>query len=115
MNNPNPLTEVSPIAFAQRWQTTDNLQLIDVREPFELDIVALPGFQNLPLSQFEQWSPRITVDFDPHAETYVLCHHGVRSAQMCQWLQQNGFAQVINIQGGIHLYALTVERHLARY
>ncbi|MBV5259900.1 rhodanese [Synechococcus moorigangaii CMS01] len=115
MRDPNTLTEITPLAFAERQQTTPNLQLIDVREPFELDIVALPGFHNLPLSQFDQWSSRIAVDFDPQAETYVLCHHGVRSAQMCQWLQQNGFTQVINIQGGIHLYALSVQPSLPRY
>ncbi|BAW97252.1 rhodanese-like domain containing protein [[Synechococcus] sp. NIES-970] len=109
------IREIQPDAFAQRQAETKALQLIDVREPFELEIVALEGFQNLPLSQFEQWSPRIAVDFDPTAETYVLCHHGMRSAQMCQWLLQNGFVNVINIAGGIHSYALSVDRQLPRY
>ncbi|AMA09633.1 rhodanese [Picosynechococcus sp. PCC 73109] len=118
MTNPssNPqLQAVSPTVFAQRVAMTESLQLIDVREPDELEIVALPGFTNLPLSQFEQWAARIAVDFDPQAETYVLCHHGVRSAQMCYWLQQQGFTQVINIEGGIHLYTLSVDQSLPRY
>lgn len=113
--DPQQITEIYPHEFAQRYAETETLQLIDVREPFEVEIVALAGFQNLPLSQFQDWSPRIAVDFDPTAETYVLCHHGVRSAQMCQWLLQNGFENVINIAGGIHAYALDVDRQLPRY
>jgi rhodanese-related sulfurtransferase len=114
MNLP-PIREIQPHDFVQRRAEVDHLQLIDVREPFEVEIVSLEGFQNLPLSEFQLWSSRITVDFDPSLETYVLCHHGVRSAQMCQWLQQNGFENVINIAGGIHAYAMDVDRQLPRY
>lgn len=106
---PQAIAEISVTEFAQRLTQTAHPQLIDVREPFEIELAAIPGFHNLPLSQFDQWSPRIAVDFDPHAETYVLCHHGVRSAQMCQWLQHNGFTQVINIQGGIDAFARRVD------
>jgi rhodanese-related sulfurtransferase len=112
---PQAIAEITVSEFAQRLTQADQPQLIDVREPFELELAALPDFQNLPLSQFETWSPRIAVDFDPHAETYVLCHHGVRSAQMCQWLQQNGFTHVINIQGGIDAFARRVDRSLPLY
>ena len=114
-----PLKEISAQGFAERQAIATELeqpiQLIDVREPHEVVIVALEGFKVLPLSQFEQWSPTITQDFDPQAETYVLCHHGVRSAQMSQWLLQQGFSNVINIDGGIHSYALTVDPTLPRY
>ncbi|MGQ9864772.1 MAG: rhodanese-like domain-containing protein [Pseudanabaenaceae cyanobacterium] len=90
-------------------------QLIDVREPDEVALVSLPGFAVLPLSQFAQWAPTIATDFDPHGETWVLCHHGIRSAQMCAWLQSQGFTNVKNIRGGIHAYACEVDRRLPRY
>lgn len=106
---------VSVEAFAQRLAEGDRLQLIDVREPQEVQIAAIEGFQVRPLSQFPDWSPHITADFDADAETYVLCHHGVRSDQMCHWLQQNGFTNVINIGGGIDAYSLRVDRSIPRY
>jgi rhodanese-related sulfurtransferase len=109
------IAAISTSQFAQRRAETAELQLIDVREPAELELAALENFQSLPLSQFEQWSPRIAVDFDPHAETYVLCHHGVRSAQMCQWLQQQGFTNVVNITGGIDAYSYSVDPTIPRY
>ncbi|URR35132.1 rhodanese-like domain-containing protein [Thermosynechococcus sp. HN-54] len=93
----------------------ETLQLIDVREPAEWDIVHLPPFTLLPLSEFPQWSPQIRQLFDPDRETLVLCHHGVRSAQMGYWLIQQGFRNVKNIVGGIDAYAAAVDPSLPRY
>jgi rhodanese-related sulfurtransferase len=93
----------------------DAVQLVDVREPHELELAQLPGFINLPLSQFADWSGDIQTRLDPHAETIVLCHHGVRSSQMCQWLIQEGFTQVKNLAGGIDAYSLKVDPAIPRY
>jgi rhodanese-related sulfurtransferase len=92
-----------------------SLQLIDVREPEEIAIASLPNFSVLPLSQFEVWSATIKTRFNPDAETLVMCHHGIRSAQMCQWLASNGFTQVKNIAGGIDAYSIVVDANIPRY
>lgn len=92
-----------------------SLQLIDVREVEEVAIAALPGFEILPLSEFAQWSNQIQARFDPHQETVVLCHHGLRSAQMCQWLMQQGFTNVKNVAGGIDAYARRINPSLTLY
>ena len=91
------------------------LQLIDVREPVEVAIAALAGFAILPLSQFDSWASTIKQRFNPEAETLVICHHGVRSGQMCQWLLQNGFTNVKNIIGGIDAYSKIIDPNLPRY
>jgi rhodanese-related sulfurtransferase len=101
--------------LADRLPVEPDLQLVDVREPQELAIAALPGFINLPLSQAESWSQAITDHLDPEKETLVLCHHGMRSAQMCGWLLQQGFGQVKNITGGIDAYSARVDRTVPRY
>ncbi|QYO64205.1 rhodanese-like domain-containing protein [Leptolyngbya sp. 7M] len=110
-----PIAAISVTELAERMTTQPGLQLIDVREPDEVAIVKIDGFVNLPLSQFANWSGQIQTQFDPHAETIVLCHHGVRSAQMCQWLQHQGFTCVKNVTGGIEEYAAVVDSTLARY
>jgi rhodanese-related sulfurtransferase len=110
------IIEVSVEEFADRLaQQRENLQLVDVREPDELAVVQLPGFINLPLRQSQQWAGQIDQYLDREQETYVLCHHGVRSAQMCYWLAQQGFTKVHNISGGIDAYALRVDPTLNRY
>jgi rhodanese-related sulfurtransferase len=91
------------------------LQLIDVRERDEVEIAAIAGFTVLPLSEYDQWAVDFKEKFDPHAETLVLCHHGMRSAQMCQWLVNQGFTNVKNIGGGIDAYAYAIEPSMAKY
>ncbi|MDY7016167.1 MAG: rhodanese-like domain-containing protein, partial [Cyanobacteriota bacterium] len=78
-------------------------------------IASIPGFEVLSLSQFDQWSPEIATRFDPEVETLVLCHHGVRSAQMCYWLRSQGFVRVKNVIGGIDAYSTRVDRNIPQY
>lgn len=102
--------------FAQRLaEESKDLQLIDVREPSELAIAKLEGFDNLPLSEFAEWAGQIQTRFDPAAETIVMCHHGMRSAQMCQWLVSQGFTKVKNLIGGIDAYACVIDPTVPRY
>jgi rhodanese-related sulfurtransferase len=110
-----PLPYISVEELAERLAAGDRLQLIDVREPEELAIASLDQFQNLPLSQFAQWSGQIQSQLDPDAETVVMCHHGVRSAQMCHWLINQGFSQVKNLTGGIDAYSTAVDPTVPRY
>jgi rhodanese-related sulfurtransferase len=111
-----PYEALSVEAFVQRRATAnDDLQLIDVREPDEVDLARVDGFLNLPLSQFAQWSESIHGQLEPDKETIVLCHHGMRSAQMCLWLAQQGFTNLKNLTGGIDAYAITVDPSIPRY
>jgi rhodanese-related sulfurtransferase len=91
------------------------LQFVDVREAQELAIASLPGFINLPLSESESWAIDIRGYLNAEAETLVLCHHGMRSAQMCQWLISQGFTNVKNISGGIDAYSIQVDRTVPQY
>jgi rhodanese-related sulfurtransferase len=108
-----PEIDVNQLATLLASETS--LQLIDVRERSEADIAYISGFALYPLSEFEQWSERILTDFQPEVETIVVCHHGMRSAQLCQWLSMRGFSQVKNVAGGIDAYSRMVDPSIRRY
>ncbi len=116
-NANEPITQMSVEELAMHLASADpaTLQLIDVREPNEWEIVHLEGFELLPLSQFEAWSGQISQRFDPQRETIVLCHHGMRSLRMCDWLVSQGFQKVKNVMGGIDAYAIRVDHSLRQY
>jgi rhodanese-related sulfurtransferase len=101
--------------LADRIAAVPNLQLVDVREPHEVEIASLAGFKNLPLSQSNAWAEQIHSLLDADQETLVLCHHGMRSTQMCQWLMSQGFTNVKNITGGIDAYSTAIDRSVPRY
>ncbi|MEB3175637.1 MAG: rhodanese-like domain-containing protein [Cyanobacteriota bacterium] len=110
--------EITVQELAQKLAQIDAVpfvQLIDVREPEEAALAHIEGFDILPLSQFPLWSETIFQRYDPEAQTLVLCHHGVRSQQMCQWLRQIGFKQVSNIRGGIDAYSRLVDANIPQY
>jgi rhodanese-related sulfurtransferase len=110
------MQEIDVQTLAERLQTQDDTaQFVDVREPQELAIAQLPGFINLPLSEYQDWGDRIQTLLDPDKPVIVLCHHGMRSAQMCQWLEQQGYGQTINVRGGIDAYSLRCDRAISRY
>ncbi|CAN0905377.1 Rhodanese-like/PpiC domain-containing protein 12, chloroplastic [Linum grandiflorum] len=112
------LQDIQPDEFHVKFQDPDFLeeaQLIDVREPDEVDKASLPGFEVLPLRQFGTWGPEITTKLDPGKDTYVMCHHGVRSLQVAKFLQMQGFKRVFNLSGGIHAYATKVDPSVPTY
>ncbi|MBE9047596.1 rhodanese-related sulfurtransferase [Pleurocapsales cyanobacterium LEGE 10410] len=92
-----------------------SLQLIDVRERSEVAIAQIEGFDVYPLSEFENWSAEILTKLNPEAETIVMCHHGMRSAQLCQWLSNRGFSKVHNVTGGIDAYSRLIDSTINRY
>ncbi|BAY35169.1 rhodanese-like protein [Tolypothrix tenuis PCC 7101] len=116
-NSPNqPIAHISVEELAQLLSTKDSsIQLVDVREPQELAIASIEGFVNFPLSEFAEWGEQVPTLLNPHAETLVLCHHGMRSAQMCQWLLAQGFTNVKNITGGIAAYSQLVDPSVPQY
>lgn len=110
------IPEISVEQLALKLAEPDSsLQLIDVRERQEAEIAFIEGFKLLPLSEFGEWSEQIMIHLDPEAETLVMCHHGMRSAQLCQWLSHNGFTNVKNVAGGIDVYSYLVDSSIPRY
>ncbi|NET09939.1 MAG: rhodanese-related sulfurtransferase [Symploca sp. SIO2B6] len=111
-----PIAQLRVDEFADRQQVmVAPLQLIDVREREEVAIARLEHFIHLPLSEFAEWSGPILEQLDPAIETIVMCHHGIRSAYLCQWLQHQGFVNVKNLVGGIDAYAIAIDPTVPRY
>uniref|UniRef100_A0A0E0LPZ7 Peptidylprolyl isomerase n=1 Tax=Oryza punctata TaxID=4537 RepID=A0A0E0LPZ7_ORYPU len=112
------MEDIAPEELHAKMQDPNFLeeaQLIDVREPDEVDKASLQGFKVLPLRQFGTWGPVMTDEFDPQKDTYVLCHHGMRSMQVAKWLQSQGFRKVYNVAGGIHAYAVKADSSIPTY
>ena len=110
------MNQITVEELAKRLSSSESsIQLVDVREPQEGRMASIEGFMNLPLSQFADWGNDIQTRLEPDKETLVLCHHGVRSAQMCQWLTSQGFTNVKNITGGIDAYSMLVDPSVPQY
>ena len=85
--------------------------LLDVREPWEFRVCQIQGSQLIPMGQI----PASLKALDPQRETVVICHHGIRSRQVAMFLEYQGFADVINLAGGVDAWARDVDRQMATY
>jgi rhodanese-related sulfurtransferase len=103
--------ELEPIELKQRLDRGDALAVLDVREPEELLVAALSGAVHIPMNDI----PLRLAELDRDAEWVVMCHHGMRSAQVAMYLARMGFARVANLSGGIDEWSLTVDPAVARY
>jgi adenylyltransferase/sulfurtransferase len=89
----------------------NHLKLLDVREPHELEISALPNAVNIPLGQL---AGRLT-ELDSAEEMVVFCKGGTRSARALELLVSAGFKKVKNLKGGINAWAKDVDERLPIY
>ena len=85
--------------------------LLDVREPWEFETCHITGSILIPMRDIQQAAE----DLDKSRETVVICHHGIRSRHIAYYLEQNGFANVINLEGGVERWAQEVEPGMKRY
>jgi rhodanese-related sulfurtransferase len=102
---------ITPAKLHERRERGDEVLLIDVREPEEYELARIEGSRLLPLSRFNEWAAGL----DPEAEAVLMCHHGIRSAHVCAYLSQQGFKNVINLEGGIDRWSCEVDRSVPRY
>ncbi len=85
--------------------------LIDVREPFEFEICAIPGAEPIPMRQI----PEHLGDLPREKHLLIHCHHGGRSLRVTEYLRAQGFPRVSNVAGGIEAWAEQIDPTLRRY
>jgi len=107
--------DITAMELAARLRTersrSAKLVLLDVREPHELQISALPNALNIPLGQL---AGRLS-ELDSAAEMVIFCKAGTRSARALELLVSAGFKKVKNLQGGINAWARDVDARLPIY
>ena len=77
----------------------EDLNIIDVREDFEVEHGMIPGAVNIPLGDI----PARAAELNQSKAYIVVCKGGVRSANACEYLAQQGF-DVTNLEGGMMAY-----------
>ena len=108
---PDTAWEITPLELAARLKAGDDLLLLDVREPHELEISSLPGAQLIPLGQLAAQMDGL----DRTRELVLICRTGTRSARALEVLTGAGFTHVKNLRGGINAWARAVDPSLAIY
>jgi adenylyltransferase/sulfurtransferase len=102
---------ISVTDLKARRDRNEKFVLLDVREPFELDICSLPDAKLIPLGQL----PSRMSELDSADEILIVCKTGVRSAKAVRLLQKAGFNRLFNVEGGIMAWADEIDHSLPKY
>ena len=102
---------MTPAELKRRLDAGERLAVLDVREPWEVAIAQLPGTIHIPLGAL----PQRVGELDPAVPTVVMCKAGGRSRHAASYLAAAGFAQAINLSGGIDAWARDIDPSLATY
>lgn len=103
--------EIDILTLKERLDGDNPPAVLDVREPWELEIASVDGAIAIPLGELTQRVAELPRD----KSLAVMCHHGGRSAQATAWLRQQGFERATNVAGGIDAWARTIDPTLSRY
>ncbi|MDX1631255.1 MAG: molybdopterin-synthase adenylyltransferase MoeB [Thermoanaerobaculia bacterium] len=97
-----------------RWREEGReLDLLDVREPFEHRIAALEGAELVPMGRLPDRMEELEADSD--RPLVVYCHHGIRSARAVEYLRSQGCERAVNLAEGIDAWSRRIDPEVPRY
>ncbi len=110
----NPVKYMKEVTVQELKELKDkgaNFQLIDVREPHEVDICEIGG-ELIPQGDIPHNVDKISRD----KQVIIHCRSGARSGNMVKWLETNhGFTNLYNLKGGILAWAKEIDTNMATY
>lgn len=106
-----PVTEIEPADVAARRAAGERFTLVDVREPWEVDLCRVDWAVQIPMGEI----PGRCGEIDRSAPVVVMCHHGGRSLRVAHFLAQQGFDRVANLTGGIDAWREQIEPSMRPY
>jgi len=109
----NEVRQMTPVQLKERLDAGDDLFVLDVRQPHEWEISNMQsvGAKLIPQSEVMDHID----EFDQNQEIVVQCRSGVRSANVIMIMQQLGFKNLWNLDGGINRWAQEVDPSLPVY
>ena len=89
--------------------------LLDVREAWEFAFASIrvDGLRTLHVPMNEV--PARLAELNATQPVVCICHHGMRSAQVVAFLEQQGFDAAYNLTGGIDAWSQQIDAGVPRY
>ena len=103
--------EITAEELKRRLDRHDPVTVVDVRDPWEVQICRLENSLHMPMEEI----PFRIDELNPEDEFVVICHQGVRSAAICDWMERQGYLRVKNLAGGLDAWARAVDPTMRRY
>lgn len=105
------MKELSVLQLKEMKDSKKAFQLIDVREPWEVEICSIGG-EHIPMGEILERAYEIKKDIP----VIIHCRSGARSSNVINALEmQLGLTNLHNLKGGILAWADEVDQSLEKY
>ena len=91
---------ITPQELAQKKNSGQPLELIDVRTPAEFREVHVEFARNVPLDRLDPKAVQAERNGSAEQPLYVICRSGSRGKQACEKIHAAGYTNVVNVEGG---------------
>jgi adenylyltransferase/sulfurtransferase len=105
--------EIDVYTLSAKLKGGEPVYLLDVRQPGEHAVAALPGSHLIPLDQLAARAAEVRPPAG--AALVVYCHHGIRSRSAAALLARLGHAPVYSLAGGIDAWSVLIDPRVQRY
>jgi molybdopterin/thiamine biosynthesis adenylyltransferase/rhodanese-related sulfurtransferase len=102
--------EITPEELKAKLDRKDDVFILDVREPHEVEISNIGGYL-IPLGEL----PNRVNELDSSKEIVAYCHTGRRSQRAVDFLREAGFKKIKNLVGGIEAWSTRIDPSVPRY
>jgi adenylyltransferase/sulfurtransferase len=106
----NGIPQITVKELKRRIDAGEDMQLIDVREPYEYQIAQIGGTL-IPQNDV----PQRLGEIDRDREVVVHCKSGGRSQRIAEFLKQSGYPRVANVAGGILAWSDEIDPKVQKY
>ena len=108
------IQEITPKRLQERLNNGEDIQVVDVREDWELDISSLDFAEQIVMSDIPR---RAQNEIAKDKPVVFVCRSGGRSMQVAHFLAMNGWPRenMINLKGGILAWAKDVDPSLPEH
>lgn len=104
------MREITVQELKQKLDNKEDIQVIDVREPHEVEICSM-GAELIPMGEVMDNLDRISKS----KPVVIHCRSGARSGAIVKALEQKGYENVFNLKGGILGWASEIDPSLTKY
>lgn len=105
------IKNIPPKELKARLDAGETLQVIDVREYWEVNLGTLENALHIPMNDI----PYQLDDIPQDKPVVFICHTGRRSADVTDWVQRQGYNNVLNLVGGIDLWSREIDPSIPQY
>ena len=109
-NLKNGIPQMTVKELKRRMDAGEDVQLIDVREPYEYQIAQIGG-KLIPQNDV----PNRLAEIDRDREVVVHCKSGGRSQRIAEFLKQAGYPNVSNLAGAILAWSEEIDPKMPKY